>query len=153
VRSAVAKRQYIGCHTIPIDGDGMDSELKSILTSEAPRPVGPYSQAIVVGNLVFCSGQIGIEPSSGNLEMGITAQTERCLKNLEGVLREAGASKERVVRCTIYLIDISKFKKVNSVYSSYFSGGPLPSRVTVGVASLPLGAEVEIDLIAVLGHS
>lgn len=129
----------------------MDSELKSILTSEAPRPVGSYSQAVVAGNLVFCSGQIGIDPSSGDLEMGIRAQTERCLKNLEGVLKEAGTSMERVVKCTIYLTDISRFEEVNSIYSSYFSGVRPPSRVTVGVVSLPLGAEVEIDAIAISG--
>jgi 2-iminobutanoate/2-iminopropanoate deaminase len=128
----------------------MRSDIRTVHTRDAPEPVGSYSQAIVVDNMIFTSGQIGIDPSTGRLESGVEAQTERCLKNLEAVLREAGTSIQRVIRCTLYITDISRFKDVNDIYSRFFDVLDPPARVTVGVASLPLGASIEIEAIALL---
>lgn len=100
--------------------------------------------------MVFTSGQIGIDPSTGRLESGVEAQTERCLKNLEAILREAGTSAHRVIRCTLYITDISRFKEVNEAYSRFFDSVRPPARVTIGAASLPLGASIEIEAIALL---
>jgi 2-iminobutanoate/2-iminopropanoate deaminase len=122
-----------------------------VSASGAPTPVGPYSQAIVEGGLVFASGQIPIDPASGKLVDGpIEAQTERVLDNLRAVLEAAGSSLDRVVRASVYLVDLSVFPRVNAVYARYFDGDPKPARTTLQVAALPLGAQVEIDAIATL---
>ena len=123
--------------------------MQKVETASAPIPVGPYSQAIVDGGLVFCSGQIPLDPSSGAPIAGeIEAQVERVLENLRAVLEAAGSGLDRVVRTTIYVTDLSLFARVNRVYGRYFPATP-PARATVQVAALPLGALVEIDAIAV----
>jgi 2-iminobutanoate/2-iminopropanoate deaminase len=126
--------------------------LKRVVSaSAAPTPVGPYSQAIVSGGLVFASGQIPIDPASGKLVEGeIEAQAERVLDNLRAVLEAAGSSLDHVVRASVYLVDLSVFPRVNAVYARYFTADPKPARTTVQVAALPLGARVEIDAIATL---
>ena len=122
---------------------------KAIATDKAPRAIGPYSQAIVAGGLVFCSGQIGLDPESGQLVPGgIGAETRRVLANLTAVLAAAGASFADVVKTTIYLVDLADFARVNEIYGAYFSE-PYPARATVGVSELPRGARVEIDAVAI----
>jgi len=122
-----------------------------IQTSEAPQAVGAYSQAVRVGDLVFLSGQIPLDPASGKVVEGdIVVQTRRVMENLGAVLRAAGASFAEVVKTTIYLADIGHFAKMNEVYGSYFSSEP-PARATVQVGALPRGVLVEIDMIAHLG--
>jgi 2-iminobutanoate/2-iminopropanoate deaminase len=124
-----------------------------VATEQAPKAIGPYSQAIVAsgGRMVFCSGQIPIDPSTGALAGAgdIRQETERVMKNLDAVLRAAGAGLRDVVKTTIYLVDLANFATVNEIYGSYFPSEP-PARVTVQVAALPKGAQVEIDAIAVL---
>jgi 2-iminobutanoate/2-iminopropanoate deaminase len=122
-----------------------------VFASGAPTPVGPYSQAIVANGFVFASGQVPIDPASGKLVPGeIETQTERVLENLARVLEAAGSSLDHVVRASVYLVDLATFPRMNAVYARYFSGDPKPARTTVQVAALPLGAQVEIDAIAVL---
>ncbi len=118
-----------------------------IHTDKAPAAVGPYSQAIRVDNLVYTAGQIGLDPSSGTLQEGIEAQTHQVLSNLRAVLEAAGASLSTVVKTTIYLVDMADFALVNQIYGAYVSDAP-PARSTVAVASLPLGALVEIEAVA-----
>ncbi|MEW5743246.1 MAG: RidA family protein [Myxococcota bacterium] len=123
-----------------------------VQTKSAPAAIGPYSQAVAVsggGKLVFLSGQIPLDPSTGAMVEGdVVAQTERVMKNLEAVLAAAGLSFAHVVRCGIFLIDLADFGKVNEVYGRYFPVNP-PARATVQVSALPKGARVEIDAIAV----
>jgi 2-iminobutanoate/2-iminopropanoate deaminase len=122
-----------------------------ISTSDAPKAIGPYSQAVRAGDLLFMSGQIPLDPATGALVTGdAVAQAKQVMINLDAVLRAAGASFAEVVRSTIYLVDLGDFAKVNEVYGSYFSTEP-PARATVQVAALPRGASVEIDMIAYLG--
>jgi 2-iminobutanoate/2-iminopropanoate deaminase len=122
---------------------------KGVNTSGAPAPVGPYSQAIVHGGLVFASGQIPLDPATNALVAGgIEEQAARALDNLRAVLEAAGSSLERVLRTTVYVTDLALFARVNAVYARYFGAAPAPARVTVQVAALPLGAAVEIDAIA-----
>jgi 2-iminobutanoate/2-iminopropanoate deaminase len=121
---------------------------EQILTEHAPAPIGPYSQAIQIGNELFCSGQIPLDPKTGQLVDGDAgAQTERVLENLGAVLCAAGYHYVDVIKTTIFLIDMSDFAAVNSVYERYF-GANKPARSTVAVAALPRGARVEIDCIA-----
>jgi len=122
-----------------------------ISTKEAPAAIGPYSQAVKVGDLVFVSGQIPLDPATGEMVEGdIEAQTKRVMENLRAVLQAAGAGFEHVVRSTIYLTDLGDFAKVNAIYGSYFPSEP-PARATVQVAALPRGSKVEIDVVAHLG--
>lgn len=122
-----------------------------IRTEGAPAPVGPYSQAIRAGDLVFASGQIPLDPDSGKIVGGeIEDEARQALANLAAVLAAAGSGLERVVKATVYLTDLSLFPRVNVVYAEAFKFDPAPARVTVGVASLPLGAHVEIDAIALV---
>ena len=122
---------------------------RAIATDRAPRAIGPYSQAVEHGNLVFLSGQIGLDPANGALVAGGTgAEAEQVLKNLEAVLAAAGLGFEHVVRTTIYLVDLADFAAVNDIYARYVRE-PYPARATVGVAALPRGARVEIDAVAV----
>src|SRR3972149_4871693 len=120
-----------------------------IQTDKAPRAIGPYAQAIKVDGLLFTSGQIALDPATGRLIDGdISAQTRRVLENLKAVLESGGSSLNQVVKATVYLTDLSAFSKMNEVYAEYL--GPVkPARSTVGVARLPLGASVEIDLVAI----
>jgi 2-iminobutanoate/2-iminopropanoate deaminase len=119
-----------------------------ITTNSAPRAIGPYAQAIKIEGFLFTSGQIALDPASGKLIDGdISAQTRRVLENLKAVLEAGGSSLDRVVKATVYLTDLATFSKMNEVYVEYL-GHVKPARSTVGVASLPLGAGIEIDLIA-----
>jgi len=112
-------------------------------------PIGPYSQAVIHGAVVYCSGQIPIDPASGALVGGgIENQTRQVLDNLRAVLDAAGSSLERVLRTTVYLTDVSVFPRVNAVYQEFFRGVPAPARSTIEVAGLPMGAHIEIDAIA-----
>jgi 2-iminobutanoate/2-iminopropanoate deaminase len=123
---------------------------QALSTSNAPAAVGPYSQAVRAGGLLFLSGQIPLDPKTGTLVAGgIDAQTERVLDNLDAVLGAAGSSFADVVRTTIYLVDLSHFAAVNAIYGHRFEA-PYPARATVQVAALPRGAEIEIDAIAVV---
>jgi 2-iminobutanoate/2-iminopropanoate deaminase len=122
-----------------------------IQTDSAPAAIGPYSQAIRTGDLLFCSGQIPLEPSTGELvKVDIEGQARRCLENLAAVAEAGGGSLANAVRCTVYLTDMSDFARVNEVYAEFFGGDDPPARVAVGVASLPKGADVEIDAIVAL---
>jgi 2-iminobutanoate/2-iminopropanoate deaminase len=126
-------------------------ERSVIQTASAPKAIGPYSQAIAVsaGKMVFLSGQIPLDPATGEIVPGdVTAQTERVMKNLEAVLAASGLSFANVVRCGIFLTSLGDFGKVNEVYGRYFPTNP-PARATVQVSALPRGAQVEIDAIAV----
>jgi 2-iminobutanoate/2-iminopropanoate deaminase len=116
----------------------------------APSAIGPYSHAVRAGGLLFCSGQIPLEPATGEL-VGETAaeQAHRCLENLQAVCEAAGVTLECAVRMTVYMTDLSAFAEVNEVYASFFGKEP-PARVTVGVAQLPKGAQVEIDAVVAL---
>lgn len=120
-----------------------------ILTDGAPAPVGPYSQAIRAGNLVFVAGQIPLDPATGEMPEGIAEQTRLVLRNLAAVLEAAGASLADVVKTTVFLWDITQFAAMNEVYATVFTDAP-PARACVGVAHLPKGALVEIDTIAVI---
>jgi 2-iminobutanoate/2-iminopropanoate deaminase len=116
----------------------------------APEAVGPYSHAVKAGGLLFCSGQIPLDPDSGKLVEGsIGDQTRRCLDNLEVVCAAAGASLADAVRMGIFVTDMATFKEVNEAYGAYFETDP-PARAAIGVASLPLGADVEIDAVVAL---
>jgi 2-iminobutanoate/2-iminopropanoate deaminase len=123
---------------------------QAVSTPSAPAAIGPYSQAVRAGSLLFVSGQIPIDPSSGTLIEGtIAEQTHRVLRNIGAILEAAGASLDRVVRTTVYLADMDDFAAMNEVYGSYFST-PAPARATVQAARLPKDARVEIDVIAFL---
>lgn len=123
---------------------------RSVTTADAPAAIGPYVQAIVSGPLVFCSGQIALDPRSGELLAGdAPAQAERVLQNLAAVLRAAGSDLAHVVRMSIYLVDLSEFARVNEVYARFFPSDP-PARSTVEVRALPRGALVEMDAIALI---
>lgn len=122
---------------------------KVIATSEAPKAVGPYSQAVAVGNFLFCAGQIPLDPATGELIEGdVTAQTDRVLQNVDGVLRANGMTFANVVKSTVFMVDLGNFAAMNAVYSKYFSE-PFPARSTIQVAALPKGSQVEIEVIAV----
>jgi 2-iminobutanoate/2-iminopropanoate deaminase len=123
----------------------------AIETANAPRAIGPYSQAIRSGELLFVSGQIPLDPATAELVGGgIEAQTRRVLDNLGAILESAGGSFADVVKTTIYLVDLGEFAAVNAVYATYFAA-PAPARATVQVAALPKGAHIEIEAIARLG--
>ena len=123
--------------------------MKEVKTEEAPAAVGPYSQAVVAGDFVFCSGQIGLNPATGTLVSGgVEAEAEQALKNLKAVLKEAGVSTKDVTMVTVYLTDIHDFSVVNTTYEKYFNETPRPARATVGVAALPKSALVEISCVA-----
>ncbi|HSN82591.1 MAG TPA: Rid family detoxifying hydrolase [Polyangiales bacterium] len=123
---------------------------KRIETDRAPAAIGPYCQAVAVGPWVYCSGQIALGPSGGELVGAgdIEAETRQVLQNLEAVLGQAGASRADVVKATVYLTDMTEFSKLNEIYAAFFEGLVPPARATVQVAALPKGAKVEIDFIA-----
>lgn len=126
---------------------GGRAELRS---GSAPEPVGPYSQGVSGGGLVFCSGQIGVDPATGRLEDGVVAQTRRALENLRAVLSSAGLGMQNVLKTTVFMADMEEFKQMNEEYARYFSK-PFPARSTVQAAALPRGARVEIEAIASSG--
>ena len=124
--------------------------MHAVATAHAPEAIGPYSQAVVAGGLVFCSGQIGLVPGAGALVDGdVAAQATQALANLRAVIEASGATMDQVVRTTIYLTSMQDFAAVNAVYAAAF-GDHRPARATVAVAALPAGACVEIDAIATL---
>jgi 2-iminobutanoate/2-iminopropanoate deaminase len=120
---------------------------QAVTSSGAPAAIGPYSQAIVAGGTVFCSGQIGLDPTTGELAEGLEAQAERALRNLGAVLDAAGVTMADVVKTTIFLTDMGDFAAVNTIYGTFVPDPP-PARSTVAVAALPKGALVEIEAIA-----
>jgi reactive intermediate/imine deaminase len=123
---------------------------KVIHFSDAPKAIGPYSQAVQAGNMIFISGQIPLDPKTGELNSSmITEQTHRVLKNLRAICQAAGGDLKNLVKVTIYLVDLSHFEIVNQVMKSYFEA-PYPARVTLGVSSLPRQAGIEIDGIMVV---
>jgi 2-iminobutanoate/2-iminopropanoate deaminase len=119
-------------------------------TNAAPAAIGPYSQAIRAGDLVFTAGQVGADPASGELAEGVAAQADRVLRNLSAILDAAGTSLERVVKTTIFLTDIDDWATVNEAYATHFSP-PFPARSTVVIKALPRGALVEIEAVAMAG--
>ncbi len=122
--------------------------MKIIETQDAPKPIGPYSQAITMDRLLFCSGQVGLDPATGQMVAGgVERQTEQVLKNLSAVLQKAGASGKHVVKTTIFLKSMQDFPKVNEIYGRFFQGHS-PARSTVEVSALPKDALVEIEAIA-----
>ena len=123
---------------------------EAIVTTNAPGAVGPYSQAIKSGNLLFCSGQIGIDPAVGKLvEGGVVPQAEQVFKNIRAVLEAAGATMDNVVKATVFLKDMADFKTVNEIYAKQFEP-PFPARSAVAVKDLPLYVDIEIEVIAML---
>ena len=126
------------------------SILQPVTTDNLPTPVGPYSPAMVVGNLVFVSGQAGREPRTGVLAPDVEAQTEQALRNVAAILEAAGSSLAHVIRCGVFLVDMREFQKMNGVYARMF-GAHRPARTTVEVSGLPgEGLRVEIDAVAAL---
>ncbi|WP_020675728.1 RidA family protein [Geopsychrobacter electrodiphilus] len=122
-------------------------EITQVITDQAPAAIGPYSQAIRAGNLLFCSGQIPLLPDGSVVEGGIREQTLQVMKNLRALVDAAGADLSRVVKTTIYLADLGDFAVVNEIYAESFTAHP-PARATVQVAGLPKGVRIEIDAIA-----
>jgi len=126
---------------------------KIIATDKAPAAVGPYSQGVRVGNLIFTAGQAGLDPATGRLvEGGVEAQTRQTLKNLSAILQAAESCLSQVVKTTVFLQDIADFQAMNQVYAEFFDGHP-PARSTVQVAALPLGALLEIEAVAIVEDS
>jgi 2-iminobutanoate/2-iminopropanoate deaminase len=129
----------------------MSADRQPITASDAPAAVGPYSHAVRSGGFLFLSGQTPLDPATGALVEGdVGEQTRQCLRNLEAVCAAAGASLRNAVRCGIFVIDMGTFGDVNTAYAEFFPDAP-PARSTVGVAALPVGAQVEIDAIVALG--
>jgi 2-iminobutanoate/2-iminopropanoate deaminase len=121
---------------------------QTISTDRGPKAIGPYSQAVRAAGLIFVSGQIPLDPATGEMLAGdIAAETERVMQNLKGIVEAAGSAMERVVKTTVYLADMSDFAAMNAVYARYFPADP-PARATVAVAALPKNARVEIELVA-----
>jgi len=124
---------------------------KIINTTNAPAPIGPYSQAILTGNMLYTSGQIPLDPKTGELVMeNITQETTQVMENLKAVLTEAGMTFENVIKASIFITDMDDFGAINQVYGSYFDAATAPARETVQVARLPKDVNVEISVIAVL---
>ncbi len=120
-----------------------------IHTSNAPEAIGPYSQAVSTGSLLFTAGQIGIDPLTRQLRSGLEAQTRQVMANLEAILTEAGSDMSKAIKTTIFLTDMSHFSTVNTIYGAAFAEAP-PARSTVAVSALPLGALVEIEVVALI---
>ncbi len=120
---------------------------KAIQSNEAPAAIGPYSQAIYSGGMVYVSGMLGIDPADGNLKATVTEQAEQALKNLSAVLKEAGTDMGRVVKTTVFITDMGAFGAVNEIYARYFTA-PFPARSCVQVSALPKGGLFEIEAIA-----
>lgn len=118
-----------------------------ILTDQAPAPIGPYSQAVRCGNLVFVSGQLPLDPKTGAVPSGIAAETRQVFENLKAVLEAAGSSLDKALKVAVYMKDMGEFAEMNRVYATYLHENP-PARSTVQVAALPKGVSVEIDIIA-----
>jgi reactive intermediate/imine deaminase len=130
----------------------MQTMQQAIQTEAAPAPVGPYNQAVAAAGLLWCSGQIALDPQSGVLvgDGDVEAETRQVLRNLQAVLAAAGIGPAQVLRTTVYLTDLADFARVNALYAEVFSGAVAPARACVQVAALPKGARVEIDAVALL---
>ena len=130
------------------------SALKAIETKFAPKPVGPYNQAVLVENWLYCSGQIALDPATGQMigNGNIEEETRQVLKNLTAVVEAAGGENSNVIRTTIYLTDLNDFAKVNQIYAETFNNKLSPARACVEVSNLPKGGKIEIDCIAWLGE-
>ena len=130
-----------------------NSSLQAISTSNAPSPVGPYNQAVLVSDWLYCSGQIPLDPKTGRIvgEGEIEAETDQVIENIKAVLQAAGANPTQVVKTTIYLVDLKDFEKVNNIYAKAFGSETSPARACVEVSALPKGARVEMDCVAWLG--
>ncbi len=125
--------------------------MKALFTENAPKPVGPYSQGVVVGGFLFLSGQIGIDPQTGRLKEGFAEQVRQVFENIEAILQAGGVGKESIVRVVVYLKDISLFKEFNALYEDFFRDVPVkPVRTTVEVSGLPLDALVELEITALV---
>lgn len=127
--------------------------IEAVVTEGAPAPVGPYNQAVKAGGMLFCSGQIALDPVGGGLvgDGDVEAETRQVLANLVAVLTAAGSGPQQVVRTTVFLTDLADFGRVNALYAEVFDGPVAPARACVQVAALPKGARVEIDCVALLG--
>ena len=126
-------------------------EKKIIKTDNAPAPIGPYNQAVQAGNMLFISGQIALDPKTGELLQGdVQAETKLVMENLKAILTEAGTDFSKVIKTTIFLMDMGQFAQVNEVYGSYFDNATAPARETVQVSGLPKGVKVEISMVALL---
>lgn len=122
---------------------------KIVNTSNAPAPVGPYNQAVEVGGILFCSGQIALDPATGELVMdSIEAETHQVMKNIKALLAEAGLTFEDVVKCSVFVKDMNDYARINAVYSEYFNDDTAPARELVEVANLPKFVNIEISVIA-----
>lgn len=122
---------------------------KIINTTNAPAAIGPYSQAVLVGNMLYISGQIGLKPENGELLEGVILQARRAFENMKAILTEAGADFSNVVKTTVFLVDMSDFAEINKIYAEYFTEN-FPARSTVAVLALPKGASFEIEAVACL---
>lgn len=122
--------------------------MEIVKTDKAPAAIGPYAQAVKSGGFIFCSGQIALRPDGSFVDGDAKEQSRQVMENLKAVLEACGSSFAKVVKCTIYLVNINDFAGVNEVYGSYFGGESKPARATVAVSALPKGAKVEIDCIA-----
>lgn len=125
---------------------------KQVVTTEKAKAIGPYSVGIKAGHFVFCSGQMGVDPATGELAVGVEAQTQYALESLSNILNAAGSSLARVVKTTVFLQDMNDFARMNAVYARYFPSEP-PARSTIQVAALPRAAAVEIECMALLGEA
>lgn len=135
---------------LAIAGNAQSSGKRAVESPDAPKAIGPYSQAIIANGFIFTAGQVGADPKTGALvEGGIEAQTEQVLKNIEAVLKASGSSLDDVVKTTVFLADLNDFGKMNEVYAKRFKT-PFPARSTVQVARLPRDAKIEIEAIAVV---
>jgi len=125
---------------------------EAVITAQAPAPVGPYNQAVKAGGVLYCSGQIALDPSTGAMVGGgdVEAETRQVLANLKAVLEAGGSTPRQVVRTTVFLADLGDFARVNAIYAEMFGEGVSPARACVEVAALPKGARVEIDAIALI---
>ena len=130
------------------------SAIEPIETKFAPKPVGPYNQAVLVENWLYCSGQIALDPSTGVMigNGNIEEETRQVLKNLMAVVEAAGGESSNVIRTTIYLTDLNDFAKVNAIYAETFGGSASPARACVEVSNLPKGGKIEVDCVAWLGN-
>jgi 2-iminobutanoate/2-iminopropanoate deaminase len=128
----------------------MDAPVEVVSTDSAPKPIGPYSQAIRKGNALFVSGQVGIDPATGKFDTAdISSEAKRAMENIKAILAASKLSMNDIAKTTIYLTDVKNFKAVNEVYATFFGSGPFPARETVGVAALPKGMHIEISVVAI----
>ncbi len=134
---------------LSISGEAQSPKKRVVESADAPKAIGPYSQAILANGFVFAAGQIGTDPKTGTLADGVEAQTEQVLKNIAAVLKASGSSMDDVVKATVFLADMNDFAKMNEIYAKHFKA-PFPARSTVQVARLPRDSKIEIEVIAVV---